>query len=87
MTKFLKHLSEQYKSSPSTFVMALVYIDRYLNAVGLSLSLMGGFDFHRLFIVAFIVASKMNEDYYIGNESFSTVLKTLQVTEINSLER
>lgn len=67
---------------PETFVLALVLVDRLSMAGRLRLS---GRNIHRIWMAAFIVASKFNDDHFHSQRIYARVAG-LPIEEINSLE-
>jgi hypothetical protein len=73
--------------SASTLVLALIYTDRFLKETGHSLTSLGAFSLHRLFLVGLICAVKFNQDLPFANGTFSAILEGLNVSVLASLER
>ena len=66
---YLRRQATYSRCSPETFLLALIYIDRYLeNNPEQSL---GARNVHKLFFVSLVVAAKFNDDLKLSNADFA----------------
>ena len=83
---FVNKIIKFTKTSESTFILGLIYINKFckLNDVILT-----DYNTHRIFLTAILLAKKYNEDNFYSNKFFSKVcgikLKDLNVMEYNFL--
>lgn len=79
---YLERIALYSKCSEACFVIALVYIDRLIEAQEISVTL---YNVHRLFITAILLATKLYDDEYYNN-SYYAKLGGIQIKEMNLLE-
>jgi hypothetical protein len=82
IASYLDRIALYSKCSEACFVVALVYIDRFIDAQEIVVS---PFNVHRLFITAILLATKLYDDEYYNN-SYYAKLGGIQIKELNSLE-
>ena len=83
---FVKKIIKFIKTSESTFILALIYLDRFCK---LNDYILTDYNTHRLFLTSLLIAKKYNEDNFYSNLFFSKVcgikLKDLNIMEYNFL--
>eukprot|EP00760_Papus_ankaliazontas_P036515 PhM_4_TR8333/c0_g1_i1/m.73205 len=70
------------KCSPECMVIALVYIDRFVEASTIPLTL---YNVHRMILVAVMIAAKIRDDIYFSNSYYGNIGGIPQ-DEVNRLE-
>ena len=69
IAKYLQRLAGYSRCSPETFVMALIYVDRFIsNQQSQSL---GERNVHKLYLVALVCAAKFNDDLKLAQWAFA----------------
>lgn len=80
---YLLRMEKYLRCSPECFVMALIYIDRFVNRNdGYKLT---RYNIHRIIITSVVLAAKFFDDEYFNNAYYAKV-GGLPCTEMNSLE-
>lgn len=67
--KYLERLTSYSRCSPETFILALIYIDRYTEKE-ISQCLMPK-NVHKLYFIGLVVAAKFNDDLKLANWAFA----------------
>ena len=75
---FVNKIIKFSKTSESTFILALIYLDRFCK---LNDYILTDYNTHRLFLTSLLIAKKYNEDNFYSNIFFAKVcgIKTLYV--------
>mmetsp|Transcript_151409 Transcript_151409/g.282267 ORF Transcript_151409/g.282267 Transcript_151409/m.282267 type:complete len:333 (-) Transcript_151409:109-1107(-) len=87
--RYLQRLKAVFNCSESSFVLALIIIDRLLEVcsrTGQDPQRITMLNVHRLFLASLIVTVKFNEDLVYGNSHYAKAGGT-QLREVNRLER
>ena len=83
---FVNKIIKFTKTSESTFILGLIYINKFCKSNDVILT---DYNTHRIFLTAILLAKKYNEDNFYSNKFFSKVcgikLKDLNVMEYNFL--
>ena len=83
---FVNKIIKFSKTSESTFILALIYLDRFCK---LNDYILTDYNTHRLFLTSLLIAKKYNEDNFYSNIFFAKVcgikLKELNIMEYNFL--
>ncbi|KAL8171720.1 hypothetical protein V2J09_023524 [Rumex salicifolius] len=82
VVQYLERISKYARCSPSCFVIAFIYIERYIQHKG---CLITSFNVHRLLITAVMMAAKFIDDVSFNNAYFGKV-GGLSTAEMNKLE-
>ncbi|XP_002280845.2 cyclin-P3-1 [Vitis vinifera] len=80
--QYMERIDKYANCSPSCYVVAFLYINRYLKRVGVRLT---SLNVHRLLITAVMLAAKFMDDMFYDN-AFYAVIGGLSIKEMNSLE-
>ncbi len=83
---FVNKIIKFTKTSETTFILGLIYINRFCKIKDIILT---DYNTHRIFLTSILLAKKYNEDNFYSNKFFSKVcgikLKDLNVMEYNFL--
>lgn len=79
---YLLRIEKYSGCSPECFVMALIYIDRFIQRTGFKLN---AFNVHRIVITSIVLAVKFFDDQYFDNAYYAKV-GGVPCGEMNSLE-
>jgi len=79
---FMVRLCKYAHSSPQVFVVAIVFLQRYVDRTGTVLT---SRNFHRVLLTAFVVAAKLRDDVYYTNSYYASIAG-LDSQVINALE-
>lgn len=79
---FMVRLCKYAHSSPEAFVVAAVFLQRYVDRTG---TLITSRNFHRMLLTAFVVAAKLRDDVYYTNSYYASIAG-LDPQVINALE-
>ncbi|XP_010942426.1 cyclin-P3-1 [Elaeis guineensis] len=80
--KYLERIFKYSKCSPSCFVLAHIYIDRFLHQPDIHLT---SLNVHRLLITSIVVAAKFIDDAFFNNAYYAKV-GGVSTVEMNRLE-
>ncbi len=89
---YLKRIKDYFRCSPYCYVIALMYIERFISIYKIymnefHLACFNQFTFHRLYLAALLVASKIyGSDNYYTNRYYASV-GGISTEETNALER
>jgi len=82
LKEYMERLARYFKCSPSVFLAAMIYIDRFINRSNVTINRL---TIHRLLIVSFVISAKFNEDLHYSNAYYAQV-GGIDLAELNQLE-
>ncbi|XP_054803638.1 cyclin-P3-1-like [Prosopis cineraria] len=80
--KYIDRIFKYSACSPSCFVVARIYVDRYLQRTGVILT---SLNVHRLLITSIMIAAKFMDDAFFNNAYYAKV-GGVSTSELNRLE-
>lgn len=69
IAKYLQRLAGYSRCSPETFIMALIYVDRFISSQ--HAQTLGPRNVHKLYLVALVCAAKFNDDLKLAQWAFA----------------
>lgn len=81
--KYIARFCTNFSCSTEVFVYATIYIDRIIDTD--NNSCFNSWNFHRIFLAAFVVATKFIDDYYCANSVYAAI-GGVSTEELNFLE-
>lgn len=82
MWDYLKRIAKYSACSPECFIIAIIYLDRYVAATQIALTFR---NIHRLTITAVMVSAKLRDDVYYANSYYASI-GGVSNAELNILE-
>ena len=82
---YLNRIERYSMCSKECFVIALLYIDRFIYGVGLQNAAVNHHSIHRILITSIMLAAKFYDDQYFNNAYYAKI-GGLDTSELNSLE-
>ena len=82
INKFISRLVKYSNTEPTSIVIALIYMDRLCEMSKIMLDLA---NFHRIFLISFVIAIKYNDDKYYTNSMYAK-MGGISLNELNKLE-
>jgi hypothetical protein len=79
---YLKRIAKYSRCSPESFVITLIYLDRYTAYTGIPVCYR---NVHRLLITIVMVAAKLRDDIYYSNAYYASI-GGVTLKELNALE-
>ena len=79
---FINKIIKFTKTSQSTFILGLIYLDRFCK---LNEYILNDYNVHRLFLSSILIARKYNEDNFHSNKFFSKVCG-IGIKDLNKME-
>jgi hypothetical protein len=83
---YLAHLQENLSIEFPTFILGVIYLDRFLIKTNAELTL---YNIHQLFLVSLLTAVKMNEDHTYGHSvnKYFSMYGAVSLKRLNYLEK
>lgn len=82
---YLNRIERYSICSKECFVIALLYIDRFISSVGVHQAAVNHHSIHRVLITSVMLAAKFYDDQYFNNGYYAKI-GGLDTPELNSLE-
>ncbi|MED6218645.1 hypothetical protein PIB30_028486 [Stylosanthes scabra] len=82
ITRYMERILKYSRCSPSCFVIAHIYMERYFNKNG---GFLTSFNAHRLLITSLLVAVKFLDDRYFSNDYYAQI-GGVSTQEMNRME-
>lgn len=85
IAEYLGRIERYSICSKECFVIALLYIDRFISSVGPNQAAVNHHSIHRVLITSIMLAAKFYDDQYFNNAYYAKI-GGLETSELNSLE-
>lgn len=82
INKYIARLVKYSNTETSSIIIAIIYLDRICEMDKINLNIK---NFHRLFLISFVIAVKYNEDKYYSNTMYAK-MGGISLNELNHLE-
>jgi len=82
--KYLERITKYAKCSDNQFILALIYIDRFIEHN--SNFQLNSLNIHRLLISSIVISLKYDSDYFFNNSTYAKI-GGISLKELNALEK